>query len=118
MNTKRILSLFLALGMLLGLAACGQQPSAAAPTEAPEEYVYAGTFTPVPESPENGLNPLLYTEDGFYAQSWEKIGEREIPEEAVQRYEGEYDIYGTALYFVKLDGSVERLDDFASVPTP
>lgn len=116
---RRILCLALALVMALGLAACGESaPKEAAPTDAPEEYVYAAEVKTLADTPENGLNPLAYTSDGVYAFTWEKTGEREIPEDAKLRYEGEYDIYGSTLYFIGYDGTLERLPDFAGIETP
>ena len=118
---RRTLCLLLALGMLLSLAACGSsgESKPAAPTPTPEEtYVYAGTFTTIPNYPENGLSPMAYTADGLYAQSYEKVGEREIPEDAVIRYEGEYDIYGSALYFIDNSGKLTKLPEFTTVEAP
>ncbi len=116
---KRTLCLFCACAMLLSLCACGSAPqSEAAPTAVPDELVYTGKFTTLAETPENGLTAMAYTADGFYAQTWEKTGEREIPEGAEIRYEGEYDIFGPALYFVKNDGTVRRLEKYQSIPVP
>lgn len=120
---KSALCLLMALLMVLSLAACGSQSTGtqdAAPqeSEAPDELVYAASFQAMAEGPENGLNPIAYTADGFYAQSWEKTGEREIPEDAVISYEGEYDIYGSALYFVGFDGSVKKLEGYEGVAIP
>lgn len=123
---KTILCLCLALSMLLSFAACGSQ-SETAKTDKPEvtdtpaegdRMVYTAEFLPIKAKIENGLSPLAYTEDGFYAQSWEKIGQREIPKDAVVRFEGEYDIYGAALYFVGMDGTVKRLEGYENLPVP
>ena len=116
---KRTLCLVCACAMLFGLCACGSQPqSEATPTAAPDELVYTGKFTALPVTPENGLSTLAYTDDGLYAQTWEKIGEREIPEGAEIRYEGEYDLFGPALYFVSYDGTARRLEKYQTIPVP
>ena len=120
---KSALCLLMALLMVLSLAACGSQSTgtqetAPQETEAPDELVYAASFQSMADGPENGLNPLAYTADGFYALSWEKTGEREIPEDAVISYEGEYDIYGSALYFVDYDGGVKKLEGYEGVAIP
>ena len=118
-NVKRFFCLCLALAAALGLIGCGSAaPEKAEPSEAPEEFVYAAEFMEVTERPENGLSPLAFAGDAFYAQSWEKTGEREMPEDAVLRYEGEYDIYGSVLYRVGFDGSVKRLEDYVGIETP
>ena len=118
---RKTLCLLLALGMLLGLAACGSttesKPTASSePVE--ETYVYTGAFTPITDCPENGLSTMAFTAEGIYAQSFEKIGQREIPEDAVIHYEGEYDIYGSALYFVDNGGKVKKLNAYTGIEAP
>lgn len=123
---RSILCLSLAVLMLLSLTACGgksetaknDQPEVSAEPTADDKLVYTASFQPVKEKVDNGLNPLTYTDGGFYAQSWEKIGQREIPKDAVIRYEGEYDIYGAALYFVTMDGKAEKLEAYTGVAIP
>ena len=120
---KSALCLLMALLMTLSLAACGSQSTVTedarpAETEAPDELVYAASFQTMAEGPENGLTPIAYTADGFYALSWEKTGEREIPEDAVISYEGEYDIYGSVLYFAGYDGSLRKLDAYSGMAIP
>ena len=121
---KALLCLCLALSMVLSLAACGsksetpagnQQEAEATPSD---KLVYAAEFLKVDNTTENGYQPMCYTADGFYAQSWEKTGEREIPEDAIIQYEGQYDIYGSALYFVSYDGKVRRLDAYTGAAVP
>ena len=121
---KSALCLLMALLMVLSLAACGGQTSntetnkTQEPQEDPDRLVYTAAFQPMETSPENGMSPVAYTADGFYAISWEKVGEREIPEGAKLQYEGEYDIFGSALYFVKYDGSLKKLESYTGVPVP
>ena len=121
-SVKQFLGLCLLLAMVLSMAACGAAPAAdpqetEAPAE-PDELVYKAEFTPISVPAENGLSSMAFTDDGVYAQSWEKIGEREIPEDAVIRYEGEYDIYGPVLYFVGYDGNCRKLEAYQGVPVP
>ena len=121
---KALLCLCLALSMVLSFAACGSksetpagdQPEAEATPS--DKLVYAAEFLKVDNTTENGYQPMCYTADGFYAQSWEKTGEREIPEDAIIQYEGQYDIYGSALYFVSYDGKVRRLDAYTGAAVP
>lgn len=121
---KALLCLCLALSMALSFAACGSKSETPAvnlqeaePTPS-DKLVYAAEFLKVDNTTENGYQPMCYTADGFYAQSWEKTGEREIPEDAIIRYEGQYDIYGSALYFVGYDGKVRRLDAYTGAAVP
>ena len=123
---KSLLCLFLAFTMLLSFSACGGS-NESAKTDTTEEadttaqsdrMVYTAEFQPVSAFVDNGITALAYTDDGMYAQSWEKVGEREIPKDAVVRYEGEYDIYGSALYFIGLDGSAKKLEAFENAPVP
>ena len=117
-NAKALLSLLLALGMLLSLTACGgkteevEQPQE---TETPT-MVYAADYRSVKYEGQNTyMEPLLFTGDSYYVGLNEKVGE-EIPEGATLEYEGQYDVYETRLYKVSLDGSVERLTEYQSVP--
>lgn len=115
---KRSLCALLALVMLAGLCACGSAGGAPAATAEPEEYVYAAKFTPLEGTPENGLSLVASTEEGLYAQTWEKVGEREIPDGAQIHFEGEYDIFGPALYFIGYDGSLRRLEQYSPLQAP
>ena len=120
MKRKRILCLTLALLMLLGTAACGTQNTAseATPEPAAEELVYAASFQDISGKYENGLSPLYYTDEGVYFSAYEKIGEREKPEDAVQQYDGEYDIYGSKLYYLSYDGTVKQITGYEPLPEP
>ena len=121
-----VLCLCLALSMVLSLAACGSkdvtEKTAKTETDAAEtaedRMVYKADFVPVKTQIDNGISPLAYTDDGIYAQSWQKIGEREIPKDAVIHYEGEYDIYGAVLYYVDLDGNARKLEEYTNIPIP
>ena len=123
---KSLLCLGLAVMMLLSLTACGgsgratktEEPEASAEPAVSDKLVYTASFQPVKDKIDNGLSPLAYTDDGFYAQSWEKVGQRETPKDAVIRYEGEYDIYGAALYHVTMDGKAEKLEAYTGVAIP
>mgnify|MGYP002854018982 FL=1 len=49
-----------------------------------------------------------YSDQGIYCAGSELIG-REIPEGAVEEYEGQFDVYAPVLLFVSYDGSVQKL---------
>ena len=120
-NAKALIALLMALGMLLSLCACG---SSAKPEEVqqPQEtetpvMVYAAEYHSVKyEGQRNYMEPLLFTGEGYYVGMSEKVGE-EIPEGAELEYEGQYDVYETRLYYIGLDGSIKRLEDYRPVPS-
>ncbi len=116
-NIRTLVWLLVVLSMALGLTACGtaqESKETAAPTE---EYVYAPEFTSLADNRKNSFSPKIYTDDGFYATSYEKIG-TEIPEGAVAEYEGQYDKYQSKLYFIGYDGSIQELTEYKPVVMP
>lgn len=117
-NIKRLTAALLALTMALSLAACGGsgatnggsgKPNADEETPA---YVYNADFNEIISGSERYLNPRFYTDNGFYAASYEKVGEREHAEDETASYEGEYDIYQNKLFFVDYSGSVSELVNY------
>lgn len=113
---KSIIALLLALAMALSLAACGSKEEGEknpggnkTETETPE-YVYTAEFKELGTS-ENSLSVQAFTGDGFYATSYEKVGEN-IPEGATPEYEGQYDVYENKLYFVSFDGKKAPLEGY------
>ena len=123
MNLKRMLCLLLALCMCLSLAACGKSEDggkAPAPekneaAEAHPEFVYTAEYKPLIEGTENYLTVRGYTGDGFYVSSMEKTGEN-VPEGVTPRYEGEYAVFSTYLYFVDWDGNMQKLQNYEVLP--
>ena len=120
---RSILCLLLALAMALSLAACGSkesktdQPGETAAPETPE-FVYTAGYTPLKAGDSNSLSPQVYTDDGFYAASYEKVGERELHEGETLQYEGQLDLYGSRLYFVSNKGEVKLLEGYEPLPSP
>ena len=115
----RMIALVLCLVMMFSLAACGGANDEADLTPEPQaesEYAYKSEFTKISTSAEWGITPAVFTDDGFFATGMEKVGRMEVPEGQTEEYEGQYDIYGSILYFVSYDGKAERLPNF--VPTP
>lgn len=126
----RVLVLALCAVMLLGLTACGKPanspeadgqnssagsstPVPSADTAVPEGYAYKADFLSITGTPENTyIQPALFTDGGFYAIGSEKIGRQEVPEGAVEEYEGQFDIFGSFLYFVDESGKAEKLPDY------
>lgn len=117
---RNIIMLLVILSLALGMTACGAEKAENKPTgtAAPtDEYVYAPEFTTLSENNTRSFNPKIYTDDGFYATSYEKVGEN-IPEGAVLDYEGQYDVYQSKLYYIGFDGSVQELTEYKSVSVP
>ena len=124
----RGLSMVLCVMMILGLAACGNSsgnsggeqsnPSTSGMTNTPDNgnapgYVWKSEFHDIEiESTDGYVQPVLFTDDGFYAKSQVLIGRREAAEGQTETYEGQFDIYSTMLYFVHRDGTVEKLPNF------
>ena len=121
MTMKKMLCLLLALAMCLSLAACGKSGGESKPADKNEaveetpEFVYTAEYTSFVKDTENYLSFRGYTEEGFYVSSMEKIGEN-IPEGVTPRYEGEYDVYGTFLYFVDNSGKMEKIEAYTALP--
>ncbi len=112
---KRALALLLVLTLALSLAACGKKEGGAAPkpTDTPET-VYAAEYKELLRGSQS-MQPMLYTEDGFYCSVYERISD-EAPEEgtmaAAKGLDGTYEF---RLYFVSFDGQLHRLEKYAPV---
>ena len=114
-NIRSILALLLVLVMTLGMAACGSQ-KAPEPTATPEpELVYQADFVSLNTEENQNFNALAYADDGIYASCYEVL-RTEIPEGVTPEYEGQYDVYGTRLYYIGFDGSVKRLEGYEPLP--
>lgn len=118
-NYKRsLMALLLVAALSLGLAACGSAPSGGGsspggkPVEtAAPEYVYAAEYKQIMTDSKDYVSPRLYANGGYYATTWEKVGEN-IPEGVTPQYEGQYDVYRTFLYFMTGDGKLTKLDKY------
>ena len=115
---RSVMALLMVCAMAFGFAACGstenggETSAAPSPTAAQQdEYVYSAKFTTLAENDTRYLYPRIHTDDGFYATSYEKVGE-DIPEGAVLEYEGQYDVYQTKLFFIGYDGSIQELTEY------
>ncbi len=121
MKARKLISLLLALCLCLSLAACGKSGEESSPAtknevqEETPEFVYAAEYKTLIEGTENYLTIRGYTEDGFYVSAMEKTGEN-IPEGVIPRYEGEFDVYGTYLYFVDFNGKMEKIEGYSVLP--
>ena len=125
-RTKRLMCLLLAAVMLLALAGCGKggdsaaspdsaKPGKSAETPAPE-FVYTANYKPLREKSEQFINIVGYNEDGsLYYTTMEKIGEQEHGDEK-PAYEGQFDIYGSFLYYRDPKGQVSKVEAYSSLP--
>ena len=116
-SLTRYLSLVMCLVMLVCLAACGKDKAEPTPTPGSTgsdaiSYAYKSEFLPIVSDARWGLTPVIYTDDGFYATGNIVIGRQEVPEGSVEEYEGQYDIYGTMIYFVDQSGKAQRLPNY------
>ena len=117
-NLFRLSLLFLCLIMLFSLTACGEKSSDTEKTdnntvsETSSSFAYKPDFLSIESDARWGLTPVVYTDDGFYASGNIVIGRQEAPEGSVEEYEGQYDIYGTMLYFVGADGKAKQLPNY------
>lgn len=119
-NFRSLLVMLLCLALMLSLAACGKQQEETKPEETSQEMVYtADVLTLNPGDLKNGINPAVYTEDGFYGLSYGVIAKGEIPDGATEEYEGQYDIWGNRIFFVSYDGQVKELKGYQPMdPVP
>ena len=114
----RFLSLMLCLVMAVSLAACGKsggeesRPEPANTTAEPVSYAYKSDFLSIDADSKWGLSPVVFTDDGFYATGNVLVGRKESPDGTAEEYEGQFDIYGTMLYFVGSDGKGQRLPNY------
>ncbi len=121
----RFLSLLLCFAMVFSLAACGKDSSEPAEPSAVSESVYPELSAPpwktdfIPLQADNlwSLRPVKYTDDGFYATAQVLIGKRELPAGQVPGEEWQEDLYGTAICFVKNDGTVTVLPNYVPART-
>ena len=130
----RVLSLAFCLIMVLGLTACGSSGQGTAPAQetqsaqntpsgsassssAASEYAWKSTFLPIArEDNDTPIQPILFTDDGVYASGQVTLGRREAAEGEVEEYEGQFNIYGSMLYFISKDGRIEPLPKYVPVP--
>lgn len=113
-NIKKLIALMLVLVIALSMCACGSGGgSDTAEKEETPEYVYNTDFQELLTGYEHYLNPRVYTANGFYATSYEKVGEREPNEGEVAEYEGQFDVYASVIYFVDFSGSVNKLANYS-----
>ena len=114
----RFLSLMLCLVLAASLAACGKtgveesRPEPGSTASEPVSYAYKSDFLSIDSDSKWGLSPVVYTDDGFYATGNVLVGRKEPPEGTTEEYEGQFDIYGTMLYFVGNDGKGQRLPNY------
>lgn len=118
-NLKSVLAILLSLATLLSLAACGSKTGGEDTPQVAEnpEYTYVATYNSF-SSGDFSYYPALFDKDGYYSTQSEKIGERELMEGETLEWEGQLDIYGQTIYFIGYDGTVNKLENYASIQPP
>ncbi len=114
---KLLPAAFLLALCLCLLTGCGKGESAEEEENTESETVYTASFLRIPVEEEKNLEFLALSDTGFYAGSYEKLRDGEIPEGVTPEYEGQYDIYGYRLYFGDLNGTLQPLA-YESLPAP
>ena len=134
----RVLSLALCLMMVLALTACGSSGQGSAPAQetqsaqstqntqtsqsggtsssAASDYAWKSSFLPISLEESTLIQPILFTDDGVYVSGQVTLGRREAAEGEVEEYEGQFNIYGSMLYFITKDGKLEPLPNYVPVP--
>ena len=120
MNKIKLLPLLFLLSLCACvLAGCGSgETEANAPSPetqtagtAADDMVYTARFREIPTDRKKNLEPLAFTEDGFYAVSWEE-------QEKADLAEGEAPVkYVQKLYYVNQDGQT-RPFSYSGSPAP
>ena len=72
------------------------------------DTVYVASYIPVEGEYTSPFNACVYADGSFYVSASEVVDDR-TPEGVTPDYEGQYWVYGTGLYKVSVDGSVERI---------
>ncbi len=136
-NLRCLLGLLLALAMVLSLTACGEKSesnpegggSSSNKSEEHPEMVYTYEIHKLSSDQlEDGIYPMVFTEDGFYGETYEAIkpqplleneenGEDDTESEN-ETEEDEMETYSEVLYFVGYNGDVTRLDAYVGIPAP
>ena len=133
----RILSIVLSVIMILSLAACGSSssentaaqstpsatgsPASASQTAAPTGFAWKSSFIDIDTGSDDILGtvqPVLYTDEGFYATAQVITGRREPNEGEVEQYEGQFNLYGSMLYFIDREGKAEKLPNYQVAEAP
>ena len=134
MKKKKLLTYILAgalcCSMLAGLAGCGGKTDKAAEdpgkpgggtaaTETPApEFVYAPEFVEIKGELDSSFDSMIYRDGRFLASMYTRLGEREPREGEIVTYDGQLTIWGQKLYWLGLDGSLEEVSGYVSLPGP
>lgn len=112
---KRIFALLLTAAMMLALCACGDKAPAENNTQETEpEYIYTSSYKTITSDNKTSYYPSYVDETGFYCNVQEVVG-KNIPEGAVEEWEGQYDVYETFMYRIDFDGNITKLDGYAPI---
>ena len=112
---RSITAIVLMIAVVLSLSACGSkegETAAAAQTTAAPDYVWTSECRTIESNAAGNLTPMLFTEEGIYCSSYEKVGTREPEEGEIVSYEGQLDVYESRVYFLTYDGQKSLLEEY------
>lgn len=112
--------------MIFALAACGKSSASPSPsgskpkdaeaTPAPE-FVYKSEFKNLVSGTRTYFSTGCFTDNGVYAFGNEVVGSNK-PEDAVEEYLGQYDIFEPRIFFIGFDGKLTKLSGYTPVEKP
>lgn len=111
-NVRTVVALLLMAAMALSLTGCGDKTETQSPAATPvPEFVYSAEYTTIDNPDNQWISGNVFTEDGFYYNTQEKVGEA-IPEGVTPDWEDQYAIWETVIYYVDYEGKKTKLDKY------
>ena len=89
-------------------------PSAGTGTAVQEEYVYTSEYIPLQGDLGGFASTLTYADGRFLTSVYGVIGDN-TPEGVTPEFEGQYSVYGNIFSWINMDGTVERLENYAPI---
>lgn len=121
-----VLSLVMLVGVFAFMTGCnkdegsgsgGGSGSGTSSDETPTGTVYVSSFTPIDHEFTNGLEYCIYHDGRFLTACYEVIADN-TPEGVTPEWEGEYWDYGYRLYWLDMEGNVEKLEGYQPPSAP
>ena len=95
-------------------ASAGSSGSAGGTPAAEEAYVYTSEYIPLQGDLGGFASSLTYADGRFLTSVYGVIGDN-TPEGVTPEFEGQYNVYGNIFSWINMDGSVERLENYAPI---
>lgn len=119
---RSLVASVLAVLMILSLAACGggNDPSGGGTSggtskpgkENVSDFVYVPSFKEFVDKDNIAIDPVLFTEEGFYTTGSDIVGRRELEEGEELYDESQLDIYAESISFTTYDGVKTKLSGY------